>query len=78
MTRDPVTQLTELLTEAGARPTIDHHRNVTHACYLCGTTTAPRELVTVGVYTRPMGGGLRAGDAIRRPLCASCEEQTRC
>jgi hypothetical protein len=73
---DPIRELGELLEAAGARVTLDRDRNVTHPCVRCRTTTEPRELVTIGTYTRPMGGNLRPGDAIVRPLCAACREAT--
>lgn len=68
--------LGELLREAGARVTLDRHRNVNGPCVLCETTSEPRDLVTIGTYTRPMGGNLRPGDAMVRPMCARCRDLT--
>lgn len=76
MTRDPVDELTELLREAGVRATLDPRRNSAHPCYRCNTTSELRYLVTIGTYTRPMGGNLRPGDSIVRPLCQQCREAT--
>ena len=73
---DPVRELCEILSEVGARVTLDRHRNNTHPCYSCGTIYQPRDLVTIGTYTRPMGGNLRPGDPIVRPMCARCREMT--
>lgn len=73
---DPIKELYKLLAEAGARVTFDRHRNMTHPCYRCGTTERPRDLVTIGTYSRPFGGGILAGDRIVRPLCKSCDDDT--
>lgn len=73
---DPVRELTEILREIGARPTYDHERNLTDPCCRCGTVDRYRDLVEIGRYTRPMGGGLRPGDAIVRPMCERCREET--
>lgn len=77
MERDPVAYLGKMLAEVGARVTIDARRCTTDPCWMCGTSKAPRDLVTIGTYTRPMGGNLRPGDRIDRPLCASCEKLTQ-
>lgn len=77
MSDDPVEQLSAILREVGARPTIDVQRTTRRPCYLCGTEDSPRALVEIGVYTRRMGGNLQPGDKIERPLCKRCEELTR-
>lgn len=77
MIADPITELGLLLAAAGARATFDRHRNLTHPCYRCGTTERPRDLVTVGRYLRPFGGGLLPGDRLVRPLCKSCDDDTK-
>lgn len=69
---DAIGALSALLKSAGARCTMDRRRNVTHPCWRCGTTERPRDLIAIGTYTRPMGGGIQPGDAIKRPLCAEC------
>lgn len=66
-----------LVAESGVRMTFDAERSIAKRCVICGTTDAPRKLVTVGTYTRRMGGGLMPGDRIERPLCAACEEATQ-
>lgn len=76
-TRDPVAELAEILRAAGIRPTFDPDRNIRRPCVICGETDEPRELVTIGTYARRMGGNLQPGDAIQRPMCKRCEEQTR-
>ena len=75
--RNIAAELDALLKEAGARPTFDRARDVTHPCVVCGTVVEPRELVTIGMYTRRMDGGLQPGDPIERPMCKRCEELTR-
>lgn len=77
MERDPLAYLDKLLKESGIRATLDARRCMTDPCWLCATSKAPRDLVAIGVYTRPMGGNLRPGDRIERPLCASCEKLTQ-
>lgn len=74
--KDAVRQLSDLLREAGARVTFDRRRTFNDPCWLCATTSEPRELVAIGTYTRPMGGNLQPGDRIERPLCARCREMT--
>jgi hypothetical protein len=74
--RDPMQLLGELLDAAGARVTLDPARNATHPCVRCRTTSEPRDLVQIGTYTRPMGGNLRPGDPIVRPMCAACRAAT--
>lgn len=69
-------KLIELLREAGARPTFDRERSIALPCVICGTTAQPRDLVTVGTYTRRMGGGIQPGDRIDRPMCMRCQELT--
>jgi hypothetical protein len=73
---DPIKALDIALRAAGARPTFDHLRSTRLPCVICGETQLPRDLVTIGVYTRRMGGNLRDGDRIDRPMCASCRELT--
>lgn len=73
---DPINDLCDLLREANVRVTFDRHRSIANPCYLCGTTAAPRDLVRIVTYMRPMGGDLRPGDAIIRPLCMTCREAT--
>jgi hypothetical protein len=74
--RDPVAELSDLLRDAGARPTLDMERSTALPCVRCHTTSEPRDLVRIGTYTRPMGGGLRPGDAITRPMCKACVTTT--
>jgi hypothetical protein len=59
-----------------ARVTLDPDRSTAKACILCHTVAEPRDLVQIGTYTRHMGGGIRPGDAIERPMCARCREKT--
>lgn len=77
MIEDPVEELGRILQAVGAHVTCDRHRNHTHACYRCGTIDQPRDLVSIGFYTRPFGENLQPGDRIVRPLCAACERDTR-
>jgi hypothetical protein len=73
---DPVAELTAVLRDAGVRPTLDRERNVTHPCTICLTLAHPRQLIEIGRYTRKMGGNINPGDAIERPMCASCVKAT--
>lgn len=73
---EAIRELGELLREAGARVTLDQHRSISLPCVLCSTISEPRDLVRIGTYTRPMGGNLRPGDAIVRPMCVRCRELT--
>lgn len=74
--KNAIHQLCDLIREAGVRVTFDPHRSMTDPCVGCGTLKAPRELVQIDTYTRPMGGGLRVGDPIVRPMCEPCREAT--
>lgn len=67
-----IARLAELLRKAGAVVTLDPDRNITHPCFCCGTTDAPRDLVRVGTWSRKVGVRGDAGDPIERPLCAAC------
>jgi hypothetical protein len=69
---DAIAALDAALKAAGGRPTFDPHRSTAKPCVLCGTTSEPRDLITIGTYTRHMGGNLRPGDKIDRPMCARC------
>lgn len=73
---DPIAELSALLKEAGAHVTFDRHRSIALPCYRCNTTDRPRDLVTIGHYSRPFGGNLQPGDRIVRPLCKHCEVDT--
>jgi hypothetical protein len=64
--------LFSLLEEIGATPTLDHARSTALPCIFCGRSDQPRQLVDVGVWTVNAYGGMRAGDAITRPLCPDC------
>ncbi len=74
---DPIRELDALLKEAGLRPTFDQDRSIAKPCVICGEDDKPRELITIGTYTRRMGGNLQPGDRIERPMCKRCEELTR-
>jgi hypothetical protein len=74
--RDAVAELSRILKECGARVTFDPERSIAKPCMICGTTEQPRDLVKIGTWSRHIGGHA-IGDAITRPLCASCEEMTR-
>lgn len=74
---DVTDELCALLSSAGIRTTYDRDRSNSLPCILCGEKDAPRTLVTIGVYLRPMGGNILPGDPIRRPLCAPCELRTQ-
>ena len=56
--------------------TFDPARNITKPCFFCGTVADPRHLVAVGQWTRNAYGGMKAGDAITRPLCQECIDVT--
>lgn len=71
---EPFKALDAALRESGARVTFDRHRSTALPCHVCGSTTVLRDLVQIGVYTRTMGGNIRPGDPIERPLCASCQK----
>lgn len=71
-TDDAIGELCALLRECGARITLDRRATFEDPCWRCSTVERPRSLVQIGTYTRPMGGNLQPGDAIRRPLCAEC------
>jgi hypothetical protein len=71
-----IDELGELLRLANAHVTFDRRRNVTHPCWRCGDTEARRDLVQIGTYSRAMGGNLRPGDPIVRPLCPACTAAT--
>lgn len=73
---DPIAELTKILREVNARPTFDADRSTAKPCIICRTTTEPRDLVTIGKYTRMMAGNLLPGDNIDRPMCAACREAT--
>jgi hypothetical protein len=73
---DPTKYLCDLLSEANIRMTLDRRRTVRDPCWLCSTTSEPRNLVTIGHYARPMGGNLQPGDPISRPLCPRCDKLT--
>lgn len=73
---DPIGYLSDCLRDAGIVPTWDRRRNITHPCWRCDTTSEPRDLVEIGRYTRFVGGNLKPGDAIMRPLCAACVAAT--
>lgn len=73
---DPIAELDQLLKEAGLRPTFDPERSIAKPCMICGAKDKPRDLVQIGTWTRRIGGH-EIGDAITRPMCASCEERTR-
>lgn len=73
---DPVKALGLALEACGAVPTFDRHRSTADPCVVCGTNDVPRDLVQIGTYTRRMGGNLKPGDRIMRPMCASCEKLT--
>lgn len=68
--RDPVEELAELLTLAGAVPTLDSGRNSTYPCTFCGTPASralsgkSHDLVTIGRYP--------TGAALTRPVCKNC------
>jgi len=73
---DPTTALGLALEHSGARVTFDPDRSIAKPCVRCGTTSTPRDLVTIATWTRSGIGGHQAGDALTRPLCAPCEDAT--
>lgn len=69
--KDMILELAALLERVGARVTIDPERNNTKPCLGCGSSTTPRQLIEIGVYTMDLGS-IRKGDPIFRPLCTVC------
>lgn len=61
---DAIAELTKILREVGAVPTLDMAANVTHPCWRCGKR-GPHDLYVCGV--QPGNGRPK-----RRPFCASC------
>lgn len=70
---DAFEELVELIESAGLRITLDPGRSTADACVGCGRTDVARRLVEVGAWIVNLRGGLRAGDSIDRPMCATCE-----
>ena len=70
-------ELGQILANCGARMTFDSERDTSAACFNCGTTERPRDLVVVGTWTRAVGNRGIAGDPIERPLCAECARSTQ-
>lgn len=73
---DPIKALSLILEAAGVVPTFDADRSTAKPCVICHTTDQPRDLVQIGTYTRRMGGNLKPGDRIMRPMCERCEKLT--
>jgi len=62
---DPLTELAEVLRDAGARVYFDSGNNCERPCTFCGTRPAPtHKVVRIGTYPN--------GDPIRRPVCNQC------
>lgn len=73
---DLVTELASMIVEANARITFDSERDIHKPCIRCHRTDVPRSLVIVGHWSRDVHGGMKRGDAIRRPMCAKCIKET--
>ena len=76
MAHDIWKELDLAIERAGRRATFDPDRSTAKPCIICLTTSEPRQLVTIGTYTRRMGGNILPGDPIDRPMCAACEALT--
>jgi hypothetical protein len=64
---DPVTDLGQLLKEAGVRAYFDRGNDATRPCTFCGTRPEPgtgHDTRRIGTYPN--------GDPIRRPVCSQC------